>query len=285
MVRTLRSLEEEARVRRVGGVGWDMYLSRADFLDATDGRFLRDLRKWASEGVRRVLIVGLEDRGGLALALASAGLFVTVVEPDEGLVKAVREKAEAEKCGLRMNFYASDYVQKEFASSGFDFAVFLSTLSRYNEPLVVVKKAARELRAGGRFFCRIRVRPGLPNVGGRLHRLPLMKRARDLASRVAILDRFMNIPEANSFLLGLSEVLKVERAERAHILAPALAALGSALPGETTRALTVRALAALEGAERLLLSRMSAARWFASYLVVFATKELGLGRTFRVPGR
>lgn len=285
MVRTLRSIEEEARVRRVGGVGWDRYLSRADFLEALDGRVIRDLRGWASEGVRRVLVVGLEDRGGLALSMAAAGLFVTVVDPDDAVVTAVRGKAEAEKCALRMNFYSSDYIQKEFSSSGFDLAVFLSALSRYNEPLVVVKKAARELRAGGRFFGRVRVRPPLPGAGAWLERLPRMRdwkaRARDLASRVALLDRWMGIPEADEFLQGLSGVLKVERADRVHLVAPVLAAVGSDLPGEATRALAVRALRALAGAEERALSRVTPARFLASYLVVFATKELGLGKTFR----
>lgn len=286
MVRTVRSIEEEARVRRVWGVGWDRYLSRGDFLQALDGRVLRDLREWASEGVRRVLVVGLEDRGGLALSMAAAGLFVTVVEPDEAVVTAVRGKAEAERCALRMNFYASDYVQKEFSSSGFDLAVFLSALSRYDEPLVVVKKAARELRAGGRFFARVRVRPAVPGAGAWFDRVPRLRdwkvRARETASRVALLDRWMSIPSADDFVAGLAGVLKVERAERVHLMAPVLAAIGSDLPGEGTRAAAVRAIGALAGAEERILSRVSPARFLASYLVVFATKELGLGKTFRL---
>ncbi len=285
MVRTVRSIEEEARVRRVAGVGLDRYLSRADFLDAVDGRVLRDLREWASEGVRRVLVVGLEDHGGVALSMAAAGLFVTVVDPDEAVVAAVRGKAEAEKCALRMNFYSSDYMQKEFTSSGFDLAVFLSALSRYNEPLVVVRKAARELRAGGRFFGRIRVRPPLPGPGAWLDRVPLGRawraRARAAASRVALLERWMAIPDAGGFLAGLSDVLKVDRVERVHLAAPLLAAVGLDLPGEATRAATVRALKVLAEAEDRVLSRATPARFLASYLVVFATKELGLGKTFR----
>ncbi len=285
MVRTVRSIEEEARVRRVAPVGWDRYLSRADFLDALDGRVIRDLREWASEGVRRVLVVGLEDRGGLALSMAAAGLFVTVVDPDEDMVTAVRGKAEAEKCALRMNFYASDYIQKEFSASGFDLAVFLSVLSRYNEPLVVVRKAARELRAGGRFFGRLRVRPALPGVGAWLDGVLRMRdwkaRARELASRVALLDRWMSVPSADDFVAGLAEVLKVERADRVHVVAPVLAAIGSDLPGEATRAAVLRALKVLVAAEEDVLSRAAPARFLASYLAVFATKELGLGKTFR----
>ncbi len=285
MVRTVRSIEEEARVRRVAGVGLDRYLSRADFLDAVDGRVLRDLREWASEGVRRVLVVGLEDHGGVALSMAAAGLFVTVVDPDEAVVAAVRGKAEAEKCALRMNFYSSDYMQKEFSASGFDLAVFLSALSRYNEPLVVVRKAARELRAGGRFFGRIRVRPPLPGPGAWLDRVPLGRawraRARTAASRVALLDGWLATPDAGGFLAGLSDVLKVDRVERVHLAAPLLAAVGLDLPGEATRAATVRALKVLAEAEDRVLSRATPARFLASYLVVFATKELGLGKTFR----
>ncbi len=286
MVRTVRSIEEEARVRRVAGVGWDRYLARAEFAEALEGRILRDLREWAAEGVRRVLVVGLEDHGGLALAMASAGLFVTVVDPDEAVVTAVREKAEAERCALRMNFYSSDYMQKEFSSSGFDCAVFLSALSRYNEPVVVVKKAARELRAGGRFFGRIRVRPPLPRPGAWFDRAPAVKhwmaRAREVASRVAFLERFMAIPEAQEFLAALSGVLKVERAERVHLVAPFLAGVGSGLPGETVRAAFLQALRTIARTEDKVLARVPAAASLGTYLVVFATKELGLGRTFRV---
>lgn len=286
MVRTVRSIEEEARVRRVAGVGWDRYLSRPGFLETLDGRYIEALREWSRDGVRRVLVVGLEDGGGLAISLASAGQFVTVVDPDEALVNEVRRKAEAEKCALRMNVYASEYMQKEFASSGFDLAVFLSSLSRYNEPLTVVKKAARELRAGGRFFARIRVRPGLPRVGEWLDRLvpsasKWKKRAMDTATRVALVERWASMPDAEGFLAGLMEVFKVERVERTHIVTPMLAAIGSQLPGETARGLAIHLLQTLVEVERHV-ARIAPGRFLASYLVVFAVKELGLGRTFRI---
>ena len=283
MVRTMRSIEEEARVRRVSGVGLDAYLSRGEFLDALDGPVLRDLKAFASEGVRRVLVVGLEDRGGLALSFASAGLFVTVVEPDEALVGQVRERAEREKCAMRMNLYASDYMKREFASSGFDLAVFYASLSRYNEPVVVVKKAARELRAGGRFFARVRVRPAWPGPEvrpGAVQRVA--SRIRTAASRIGFLDRFLAIPDAASFLKQVSEVLKVERSEVVHLVSPVLADLACRLPTEAARRNAARALKTLSSLERRALQGVHPARMLASYLVLFASKEMGLGRTFRL---
>lgn len=288
MVRTVRSVEEEARVRRIAGVGWDTYLRDKELREALDGRFIEDLKKWATEGARRVLVVGLEDQGDLAVFLASSGLFVTVVDPDEKLIEQARQQADLQKCALRMNFYASDYMKKDFASSGFDLVVFLACLSRYNEPLTVVRKATRELRAGGRFFARLRIRPSINILHNVERRFPLFlklgQRVSSFASRIGALERLISLPEAAQFLSEMGSILKIEKVERAHLVSPALAALASESVNRHLKLILSRSALALSRAEAALFSKVTSLSSIASYLVVFATKELGLGKTFHVGG-
>jgi len=283
MVRTVRSIEEEARVRRVSGVGFDGCLSEPEFREALEGRTIQALLEWASEGVRRVLVVGLEDRGNIALALANANLFVTVVEPDESLIDRVSKRADEENCSIRMNFYSSDYMKREFSASGFDMAVFFSALSQYNEPDVVVKKATRELRAGGKLFARLRVRPSLGLVSRARSRFPvadrLFRRAGDIASGVPWLGRYLAIPDARAFLEAVGDVLKVEKVQHEHLVAAGLGWFGANLPGGA-RSLAARAVGTVSQVEALAIR--GPGRNLASHLVVFATKELGLGKAFRV---
>lgn len=285
MVRTVRSMEEEARVRRVSGAGTDDCLSTPDFRDALEAETIRELLEFAAEGVRRVLVVGLEDRGNIALSLANSGQFVTVVEPDESLIEAVRERAEKEKCAVQMNFYASDYMKREFSSSGFDMAVFFSTLSRYNEPDVVVRKAVRELRAGGKFFARLRVRPSLGLISRTRSRFPLADRifqqAADLSSHVPGVNRYLAIPDSRAFLNSVSEVLKIEKKQHLHLASPGLGWMGVNLPiPGGARTITAKAVRILSRAESMVLR--GPVKDLASYLVVYATKELELGKAFRV---
>lgn len=283
MVRTVRSIEEEARVRRIAGVGFDRCLSEPELRDALEGRTIEALLAWASEGVRRVLVVGLEDRGNIALALANANLFVTVVDPDESLINRVSERADEENCSIRMNFYASDYMKREFSSSGFDMAVFFSALSQYNEPDVVVKKATRELRAGGKLFARLRVRPSLGLISRARSRFPaadrLFNRAGALAAGVPGLGRYLAIPDARAFLEAVGDVLKIEKVQHDHLVAAGLGWVGANLPGGA-RSLAARAVSTVSEVESMALR--GPGKDLASHLVIFATKELGLGKAFRV---
>jgi len=281
MVRTLRSIEEEARVRQVYGPGVDACLADRETMDALEAHTVADLMRWSAEGVRRVLVVGLEDRGRVALAFARINLFVTVVDPDEALVNEVRAAAEEAKCAQRMNFYASDYMHREFMVSGFDLAVFFAALSRYNEPMVVLRKAERELRAGGKLFARIRVRPAI-----RVPRVPAAAAPHvgrvsawlgKVSNRVPGLSRYLALPGADRFLAELGEVLKVERVERSHLFAGAVARLAQSLKPagiDIGGAVPVasRADEAILGSGPL--------RSLSTHMVVYAVKELGLGKTF-----
>ncbi|MBM4397687.1 MAG: methyltransferase domain-containing protein [Deltaproteobacteria bacterium] len=283
MVRTVRSMEEEARVRLVSGAGLDEALADPALLETLEGPTVERVIAWAADGGRRVLVVGLEDRGRIALALAKAGLFVTVVEPDESLHEPVKVAADQAKCGIRLNFYASDYMKREFASSGFDVAVFYSALSRYNEPVVVLRKAAREVRAGGRVFARVRVRPPVGGIRKVLARFPAVEKAAalagarvaDLASRLPGVAAVASLQDAAALAEECAEVFKVETVERRHVIAPFVAWLARRNPAAALLLpAALRADAAILG-----IPGASAA---AAYVHLWGTKELGLGRTFRV---
>ncbi|NOZ01472.1 MAG: methyltransferase domain-containing protein, partial [Deltaproteobacteria bacterium] len=244
---------------------------------------IKELLEWAAEGVRRVLVVGLEDRGNIAISLASSGLFVTVVDPDESLIEYVTGLAEKENCSIRMNFYASDYMKREFSSSGFDMAVFFSALSRYNEPEVVVKKATRELRAGGKLFARIRVRPSMGLLSRVQSRFSfadrLAGRVVELSRRVPGVEGYLSIPESKAFLDAVSNVLKVEKKRHEHFIAPGLGWIAAGLPS-IVRAAALKPVDAVARVEAA--AMRGPLKDLATYLVIFATKELGLGKAFRV---
>lgn len=284
MVRTMRSIEEEARVHRIDGAQAEAFLADPTLADLLEGDVLNELVAWGTDGVRRALVVGLEDRGRIALALAKAGVFVTVVEPDERLHESVKAAAEQARCGIQLNFYASDYMKRDFAASGFDLAVFYATLSRYNEPLVVLKKAARELRAGGRLFARVRVRPTLAPMARLVGRLPhgaqVVRRAGELAVRVPQVRSILTLPDGAALLEGAGEVFKVERTVRYHLVAPLLGRLGT-MPSVPGRQWLARAIPLAVKVDALAL-RARPMMSLATHLAFFGVKELGLGRTFRL---
>lgn len=280
MVRTVRSIEEEARVKIIRDIGQDRYLADQTLLQAIEDKRIEELLAWASDGTRRALVVGLEDRGRIALALAQKGLFVTVVEPDESLHEAVRKAADEGRFGIRMNFYASDYMKREFQTSGFDVVVFFSTINRYNEPLVVMKKAARELRAGGRVFARVHVRPSTGILKTLSTRVPKFNIALDkmleYLEQIESVKNFLALPESKGFLEGVGQVYKIEKVIRYHLLAPFVATL--AMKGTPwARDLLDHAVALDEALEN---SRVASP--LMTHLAIFAVRELQLGKTFRL---
>lgn len=281
----------------VSGPGIDRFLQDDGLSGQIEGDAIDQMLAWGCETARRALVVGLEDRGRIALELARRGVFVTVVEPDESLHEPVRAAAEAEHFMIRLNFYASDYMKREFASSGFDLAIFYSALSRYNEPLVVLKKAARELRAGGKVFARIRVRPAMGKIRGHVApiidkvtekavRVPGFVTARDriinAIERLPLVSRFVGLPDAGDMLEDLAGVFKIERVEKRHLLAPVVgwAGIQEVVP-VAARSLVRKAVPAVVKADQAML-RAAGDRLVATHLYVYGAKELGLGHTFRV---
>jgi hypothetical protein len=288
MVRTMRSIEEESRVHRVSGPGLDVFLQDEAATNALEGALLAEVLAWAKDGTRRALVVGLEDRGRIALELLKAGVFVTVVEPDEARLKALQALADDAKCGIRLNGYPSDYMKREFASGGFDTAIFFSALGRYSEPVVILKKAARELRAGGRIFVRIRVRPSTAAVTGAvtkaLRRIPgadkVLPKATDWLARLPGMSTLLALPDADALVEEAGEVFKVEKVQRFHLLAPVLGWLSASKGGAVGRAAAKALPMALKADAAVL--RSSRMLPLASYLAFYGAKELQLGKTFRL---
>lgn len=281
MVRTKRSIEEEARVRRVSGQNREDYLANPEVADLLEGEILRELFAWGTEGVRRALVVGLEDQGRIALELVKTGVFVTVVEPDESLHEPVLQAAGNR--GIQLNFYASDYMKRDFASSGFDMAIFYSTLASYNEPLVVLKKAARELRAGGRVFARVRVRPTLAPIERLLGKIPHASKVTDkigeLVAHVPSIQAVLSLPDGAALLEGAGEIFKIERSIKYHLIAPVIGQLG--VKPNAGQQLMKKALPLAIKVDNVAL-KAKPLTLFATHLAFFGSKELGLGKTFKL---
>jgi hypothetical protein len=278
MVRTVRSLEEEARVKRVYGVGLDCYLQDDTLREALDSKVLQKLLAFAKDGVRRALVVGAEDNGHVATMLAKEGIFVTLCEPDKAFLEVAKKRAEQEKCAIRMHFFDSEYMQRQFASSGFDMAVFYASLPRYNEPIVVLKKAERELRAGGKVFVRMKVRPKIIiPFHQKLERQ--LEKAKSIALRVGFIEALLRLPDAYEFEAQVAKIFKVEKVERFGFFAPFLLfGLSKVRIGDISD-LKKKGSVLASILEQKLQERFGS-RLFSSYLVLFGTKELGLGKPF-----
>jgi len=297
MVRTRRSIEEENRVMLVSGPGMDSFLADEDVAKLIEGEAIQEMLVWATDVARRVLVVGLEDRGRIALELARRKLFVTVVEPDESLLDEFWQKVESEGCSGYVTRFVSDYMKRDFQPSGFDLAVFFSVLSRYNEPLVVLKKAARELRAGGRVFARIRVRPDMTNLRTRVAplvakidrverlaglRSMVQRKASGLADSVPTVAHLTTLPEAGAFLTQVGEIFKIDRHEQRHLFGPVIGWLStcSRIP-EPARNLASGMLQIVDRIDGVIV-KSEGTRHLATHLYIYGLKELGLGHTFRV---
>jgi len=284
MVRTLRSIEEEARVHRVRGPGLDRWFQDDALRRLLEGEAWDQTMTFLQDGTRRVLAGGLEDGGQAALELLRNGKFVTVVDPDEEAVARLQRQAQEARCDLRLHAIACDYMKREFAAGGFDAAFFPAMLCRYNEPLVVLRKAARELRVGGRVAFRMPVRPSgmsLRQVATRWKTLDRWaSRAGQGAQKLPALRALLEIPDRRGFLEQVGEVFRVARAIPMHLLAPLAGSLAVTGP-EPVASLARKAVPLLDRLDRILSSRDPFSR-LAGTLLVHGTKELQLGRTFQV---
>lgn len=284
MVRTLRSIEEEARVHQVRGPGLDRWFADAGLRGLLEGPEWARTMAFLQDGTRRVLVAGLQEDGEAALELLRAGKFVTVVDPDEGAVASLQQRAREAHCDLRLHAIACDYMKREFQAGGFDGAFFPAVLGRYNEPLVVLRKAARELRVGGRIAFRIPVRPSMEGLQRLLGRWSVLERAasrigEDLL-RVPAVRSLTEIPGHQELLAQVGEVFRVESVTTMHLLAPLAGSLAVAGP-DPLATMARRVVPWLDRVDRAVVSREPFRQWVGT-LLVHGSKELQLGRTFQV---
>jgi len=284
MVRTLRSIEEEGQVHQVRGPGLDRWFGDADLRRLLEGEEWVRTMAFLQDGTRRVLVVGLEDGGEAALELLRAGKFVTAVDSDEAVVNGLQEQAREARCDLRLHAIACDYMKREFASGGFDAVFFPSVLGRYNEPLVVLRKAARELRVGGRIAFRIPVRPSTEGLTRVLSRLPgmdrVLARVGEEVRKVPALQALAEIPDHREFLAQVAGVFRVETVIPMHLLTPLAGTLALTGPASVA-SLARKALPWLHRLDRVAAAR-EPLRGLTGILLVHASKELQLGRTFQI---
>ncbi|HOU54767.1 MAG TPA: methyltransferase domain-containing protein [Myxococcota bacterium] len=284
MVRTLRSIEEEARVHQVRGPGLDRWIGDAALRGVLEGAEWSRTMDFLQDGTRRVLVAGLEDGGEAALDLLRNGRFVTAVDPDGGAVESLQQRAREARCDLRLHAIACDYMKREFQAGGFDAAFFPAVLGRYNEPLVVLRKAARELRVGGRIAFRIPVRPSADRVRQVLARWPamdrLVSRIAEGVRRVPAIQAWTEIPGHRDLLAQVGEVFRVEAVTPMHLLAPLAGTLAVAGP-DPLASLARRTVPWLDRLDRVAVSR-AFLQGMAAVLLVHGSKELQLGRTFQV---
>lgn len=123
------------------------------------------VRELLDGGIRAKLLADKPLAGGkalviggawplLALDLARMGLFVTVVDPDPEVIRAVSAEAASAKLLTQITVQALDYKDINFAASAFNVIVAWDSLNAYTEQLPLLKKINRELKAGGRLFLR-----------------------------------------------------------------------------------------------------------------------------------
>ncbi|MBM4387453.1 MAG: class I SAM-dependent methyltransferase, partial [Deltaproteobacteria bacterium] len=120
---------------------------------------------------KKALVVGCEDNGEIAVSLAKRGMFVVVVDDSKERLDRVIARSQEEKVFLKMTFFETDYMKKEFTGGSFDFVSLFSVLGRYNEPFTVIRKCKRELKIGGRILIRMKVKSLLQRLPGFMERI------------------------------------------------------------------------------------------------------------------
>ena len=275
MVRTKKSIDEEQRVQLFDQPFADPVFLRMKWTKAFTHGLVDRVVKWGSRPSKRVLVVGLEDGGDLAMRFLKLGMFVTVVDPDRAKVDALNRLADAAGTGLKLNAFVDEYVSRQFAISSFDLVCLFSILSRYSEPFVVVRKAKREMKTAAQLFARFRTRPdiGLPQ------RLPaFVGRFAKKVSDFADLENYLfRLPTASLVIQEMENEFKVQDIISMDTLTLPLTLtigrLGLPLPVD-------RAEGLIHGLETRIPERFR--QVIGGSISVFATKEKELGTTFSV---
>jgi len=277
MVRTKRSIDEEQRVRLLDQPLADPLVLRGEWTQAFTGKLMDRVVKWGARPSKRVLVVGLEDKGDLAMRFLRKGMFVTVVDPDKTKIDALNQMADAEGVGLKLNAFADEYISRQFAISSFDLICMFSILSRYSEPFVVIRKAKRELKTAAQIFARFRTRPDIkipdrvtiPGFVGRM--------AKKISDIAGLEDLILRLPTNAMVMEAMEKEFSVKETIATDTLALPLALavgkLGLNLPVEKASGILNELETRIPGRFRYLAG---------GTLSVFATKEKELGSTFSV---
>ena len=277
MVRTRRSIEEEARVRWLEEPCLDPLSAQGRVQEALIERVVQ----WGGTRGKRALVVGLEDGGRIALGLLRKGLFVTVVDPSQEAIASLKEAAEKEKIGLGLNTFADSYMSRDFSISSFDLVVIYAALNHFSEPFVVVRKAKREMKVGARFFGRINTRPEIPLDKLPLHKIPqritgIVGKVWERLKATSVFSIYSQWPTAQMALEGFKQEFSVEDVVLVNPLVVTTGVVTSKLGLSISR---------VEGLLSPLEERIPEP-WrmrLGGSLGVFALKERELGRTFK-PG-
>lgn len=232
---------------------------------------------WGARPSKRVLVVGLEDSGDLAMRFLKQGMFVTVVDPDQAKVEALNNMADAQGVGLKLNAFVDEYMRRQFAISSFDLICLFSILSRYSEPFVVIRKAKRELKTAAQIFARFRTRPDI-RLPKRVAVPGFVDRFAKKVSGLARLDtRLLRLPTNGQVIEEMEKEFKVQDSIAMDTLTLpltlAMGKLGLDLPVDKASAL-------ISGLETRIPARFR--DLVGGTTSVFATKEKELGSTFNV---
>lgn len=275
---------------------------------------LRDHVRAALADVRgRILIVG-SAWPELALEQAEAGRFVTMIDPRNERLVALRSIVLDRGLTQRLTLDARSYAEVSYEAATFEAIVLYEPFPYLASPAALLAKCRREMRAGGQLLMRVVVSSGASFPDGRpSHGLmaegldvPALEpgRARVVAARTRVLQGVWSVlaglrlldgdargrdpgrrgPSWEALSTALSEHFVVTDVRALQFASFEVAELACSL-----RPPLGRAVSALVGvAQRLderLLAHPGLLRALAPALLVHATKQRELGRVFVLPKR
>ncbi len=280
MIQLRSAIEELGRLIVDPEAGPPAWAASEAVREAVDGAARQELLDWGPSPGRKALLLGA-SWPRLAADLAEREMFVTVVEPDAALARAVSDDAGRRGLLSQITVSQGDAKDRTFEPSGFNLVVAWESLERYEPVDAMLKKLVRELKTGGKLFVRGRVAaPAGPDVEAVIRRsLPIAlsmiaPAASKTIGRPSYLGARTRGASAEALLEQLARLFVVEKSHREHVLVPDLADLAATVaPG------LVAALPYAVRADNVLLGKHPE---LARTLTVFAKKERELGSLFRV---
>lgn len=285
MVRTRRSIEEEERVRILPHKKPPFYFKMDEFFSFFEGDVIEELLKWGAKENKRALCVGLDDNGRIPLELLKKGMFVVTVDDNSEKINALKEKAKEKKLDLKLNTYETDYMKKDFLTGGFDIIILFGILNRYNEPSIVIKKAKREVKTGGKVFFRIEGFPlsatGVFDLFTKIKSSLKLEKLKNLGIVKALFRPIEDNVNLSSFLFVVEKELKVERIIYDHLLGKYFLKISLKAPSIFSEKRIKDILFLIRKAEKSLFSKPYIG-YLSSTIYAFTVKELELGKTFTI---